>query len=92
MTVKEALMMGRKRLFEAGVANPALDSELILAYILAKDRTKLLTDDEDNLTQQQLECYHNLLVLRCRSVPIAYITGRKEFYGLNFYIKTWFDS
>ena len=87
MTVKEALMMGRKRLFEAGVANPALDSELILAYILAKDRTKLLTGDEDNLTQQQLECYHNLLVLRCRSVPIAYITGRKEFYGLNFYIK-----
>jgi release factor glutamine methyltransferase len=87
VTVREALMIGRKTLTEAGTANPALDSELILGHVLAKDRLKLLTDDQENLTQQQVECYDNLLALRCQSVPIAYIIGRKEFYGLNFYIK-----
>jgi release factor glutamine methyltransferase len=87
VTVREALMMGRKKLTEAGAENPVLDSELILGHVLAKDRLKLLTHDEENLTQQQIECYDKLLVQRCQSVPVAYIIGRKEFYGLNFYIK-----
>jgi release factor glutamine methyltransferase len=87
VTVREALIIGRKTLTEAGVANPVLDSELILGHILAKDRLKLLTDIEGNLTQQQIIYYQNLLALRCRNVPIAYIIGRKEFYGLNFYVK-----
>lgn len=87
MKVREALMIGRKRLSDMGIANPALDSELILGYVLGKDRLKLLVDDEMSITKQQLECFNDLLALRCQSTPIAYIIGWKEFYGLNFYIK-----
>lgn len=87
MTVREALMFGRKRLLEVGIVNPTLDTELILGHVLKTDRLKLLVNDEINLTDHQLLCYENLLAQRCRFIPIAYILGRKEFYGLNFYIK-----
>ncbi|NLZ53512.1 MAG: peptide chain release factor N(5)-glutamine methyltransferase [Thermoanaerobacteraceae bacterium] len=87
MNVREALNMGRKQLYEAGVASPALDSQLILSHVLGTDRIKLFVYDEINLTKKQQERYEILLAKRCRFVPIAYIIGRKEFYGLNFYIK-----
>jgi release factor glutamine methyltransferase len=88
LNVREALNMGRKQLYEAGVANPALDSQLILSHVLGTNRLKLLVYDEVNLTKEQQEYYARLLAKRCQFVPIAYIIGRKEFYGLNFYIKT----
>jgi len=85
--VREALIMGKKRLSEAGVANPDLDSQLILSYILETDRVKLFVYDDRELTKTQQERYDNLLKQRCRFLPVAYIIGRKEFYGLNFYVK-----
>lgn len=87
MNVREALKMGQKKLREAGVANPVLDSQLILSHVLGTDRLKLLVYDEIKLTKEQQECYGTLLAQRCQFVPIAYIIGRKEFYGLNFYVK-----
>ncbi len=87
MTVKDALTMGRKVLVDANIANSFLDSELLLAHVLEKDRTKLLTDIEQNLTWRQVDHYRDLLTQRCQNIPIAYITGRKEFYGLNFYVR-----
>ncbi|HHX23027.1 MAG: peptide chain release factor N(5)-glutamine methyltransferase [Tepidanaerobacteraceae bacterium] len=87
MTVREALILGRKKLRKVGIPNPSLDAELILSHILAIDRFKLLVDDEIKLTQEQLNNYKDLLQQRCKFIPVAYITGRKEFYGLDFYIK-----
>jgi release factor glutamine methyltransferase len=79
--------LGRKKLRKVGIPNPSLDAELILSHILAIDRFKLLVDDEIKLTQEQLNNYKDLLQQRCKFIPVAYITGRKEFYGLDFYIK-----
>jgi release factor glutamine methyltransferase len=87
VTVREALILGRKKLRKVGIPNPSLDAELILSHILAIDRFKLLVDDEIKLTQEQLNNYKDLLQQRCKFIPVAYITGRKEFYGLDFYIK-----
>ena len=66
------------------MTTPALDSELILGHVMGRDRLKLIVYDEQSLTQSQIDSYNKLLKLRCQSVPVAYIIGRKEFYGLNF--------
>ena len=87
MIVREALNIGKKRLHEAGVANPDLDSQLLLSHVLRTDRLKLFVYDKTELTKEQLESYDKLLNERCRFVPVACIIGRKEFYGLNFYVK-----
>jgi len=86
VNVRKALSIGQKRLYEAGVANPALDSQLILCHVLGTNRLKLLVYDEIELTKEQQECYDKLLKERCQFVPVAYIIGRKEFYGLNLYV------
>jgi len=87
VNVREALNIGKRRLCEAGVANPNLDSQLILSHVLETDRIKLFVYDKAELTKEQIEHYNKLLEQRCRFVPVAYIIGRKEFYGLNFYVK-----
>ena len=63
--------------------NP-LDIELILAYVLKKSREFIITHPEYKLIKnQELKC-KKLITQRKNYVPIAYLTGRKEFYGLNF--------
>lgn len=86
MVVQEALILGIKTLNEIDIPNPALDSQLILSFVLEKDRLALLTDRQAKLSKEQQTQYSKLLALRCKHMPIAYITGQKEFYGLKFYV------
>jgi release factor glutamine methyltransferase len=87
VTIKEALLYGRRRLAAAGIQNPVLDSELILAHVLGLNRLQVIVDNKKELTGKQLALYERLLDLRRRHVPVAYITGRKEFYGLEFFVR-----
>jgi release factor glutamine methyltransferase len=60
-----------------------LDSEILLAHCLQKDRSYLMTWPERELQTQQLECFRELVAKRLQPQPIAYLTGVKEFYSLN---------
>lgn len=82
MKVREALSMARKRLAGEGISNPGLDAELLLAHVLSTDRLRLLVNDGE-IPSEHMECFERLLDLRCRHMPVAYITGRREFFGLD---------
>ena len=61
-----------------------LDSELILAHILGKDRTFLHAHPDFELSEADL-AQINAFAARCAlGEPLAYILGFKEFYGRNF--------
>lgn len=83
MNVREALDIARKRLIEAGVGNPALDAEILLAHTLSVDRLRLLVNDGEKLSDEDMKCFVRLLDLRCGHMPVAYITGHREFFGLD---------
>lgn len=87
MKVREALIEGTNILAAKGIANPALDSQIILGYALKKDRVYLLTHDDIMLSSEQVDTFNKLLKLRCRRIPIAYIIGEKEFYGIKLNVK-----
>lgn len=59
-----------------------LDSEILLAFCLQKDRSFLLTWPEMELTQQQQQCFQEMIRKRLQPQPIAYLTGEREFYSL----------
>lgn len=59
-----------------------LDSEILLAHCLQKERSYLMTWPELELDQQQLDCFHELVRKRLQPQPIAYLIGEKEFYSL----------
>ncbi|MPQ77504.1 peptide chain release factor N(5)-glutamine methyltransferase [Hydrogenovibrio sp. JE_KL2] len=81
MTITEALNLGRSTLTSE---SPLLDTEILLAYALGKDRTYLFTWPEHELSPQQAEHFSELLKKRQVGVPIAHLTGSKEFWGLDF--------
>ena len=86
LSIADFLAISAKTLSEAGIASARLDSELILAHILRRSREWLLAHDTDTLTQSQQRQARQLLLQRTRRQPIAYLTGRRDFYGHSFLV------
>ncbi len=66
--------------------SPALDINCILEHILQKDRTFLLIHRDLELSDAQQTAFLEAVAKRRTGLPVAYITGHKEFYGLDFYV------
>ena len=60
-----------------------LDAELLLCYVLNKNRAYLFTYPERPLTEQQQADYQKLISQRSQGSPIAYLTGEREFWSLS---------
>lgn len=65
-------------------ATPRLDVEILLLHILKKDRTWLIANNNEEVSQDVRNKLHELVSERIKGIPVAYLTGNKEFYGLNF--------
>ncbi|MEP7204935.1 MAG: peptide chain release factor N(5)-glutamine methyltransferase [Candidatus Saccharibacteria bacterium] len=83
-SIKTWLQIAVTRLTEATIPSARLDAELILAHALGKDRTYLHAHSDDQLASDVREIIDAQLTLRLDHLPIAYITGHKEFYGRRF--------
>jgi release factor glutamine methyltransferase len=84
LNIREALTKARTLLREAGVDSPALDAEVLLCAVLGCGRAGLWADPERLLTEPLAREFFGLVERRRRRVPAAYLTGRKEFMGLEF--------
>ena len=86
LSIANFLAISTKTLSKAGIASARLDSELILAHILRRSREWLLAHDATALTQPQQQQARQLLLQRTQRQPIAYLTGRRDFYGHSFLV------
>lgn len=59
-----------------------LDAEVLLCHVLDKNRAYLLTWPELELSTGQLKQFEQLLKARRSGQPIAYLTGKREFWSL----------
>lgn len=85
----EALRAARGRLVQAlGLDSSvaALEAQILLAHVLDRPRAHLLAHPDAALNAAQLAQFEALLKQRAAGVPIAYLTGRREFYGLEFLV------
>lgn len=85
MTISEALQLYAKRLSVCSVT-PRLDAEVLLAHTLGRSRASLLAHSEEAVEEQNRSRYEALIERRSHGEPIAYLTGHKEFYGLDLLI------
>jgi release factor glutamine methyltransferase len=67
-----------------GIATGRLDAELLLGEVLGLDRLHLYTAFDRPMTEAELDAYRVLVKRRARREPVAYILGRREFYGRTF--------
>lgn len=82
----------------ATIPSARLDAELLLCHMLGVDRTWLIAHGDDSLARSALsqkggvrrgglkEYGEQLILKRLKRVPIAYLIGRKEFYGREFIV------
>ncbi|HEY7775747.1 MAG TPA: peptide chain release factor N(5)-glutamine methyltransferase [Kineobactrum sp.] len=62
--------------------SPRRDCEILLAHVLGKSRTWLYTWPEREVGAGQGETLTQLLQRRREGMPVAYLTGRREFWSL----------
>jgi release factor glutamine methyltransferase len=84
LTLKQALRRARDILAESNVEDATLESELLLRHTLKISRPQLYLNLEKELTPRQDKAFRRLVQRRLNGEPSAYITGRREFYGLDF--------
>ncbi|HOE96322.1 MAG TPA: peptide chain release factor N(5)-glutamine methyltransferase [Candidatus Sumerlaeota bacterium] len=84
LTARRALELGVQRLQAAGIESARLDMSLLLAEALHTDRLGLLTDLDRPLKEAERLRAREYLARRIRREPVAYILGRRDFYGLTF--------
>ena len=83
-TIKSLISFGSQALAKAAVENPALESRMLLQYLMQCELADFLKLGEAILEQSVCDSFYALIQRRCALEPIAYIIGHKEFYGLKF--------
>ncbi|MEW6284213.1 MAG: peptide chain release factor N(5)-glutamine methyltransferase [Candidatus Eremiobacterota bacterium] len=82
VTVAEALDEAARRL--SGTRTPRLDAEVLLASLMGGDRTRLYIGSAGEVPGEVLERFRGLVERRCSGVPVAYLTGYREFYSRRY--------
>src|SRR5262247_2670784 len=83
-TIAEALKEAGERLRAASVPNDLLDAQTLLAEAGGFDRTYLIINFNQQLSEGILSAFGAMVDRRAAGEPLQYITGRQEFFGLDF--------
>jgi release factor glutamine methyltransferase len=83
-SVAQTLVQAAQTLSAAGCDTPRLDAEVLLGHVLGQDRAWLYAHLEHALGPDQLGDYLALIARRAEREPVAYLTGHREFFGLDF--------
>jgi release factor glutamine methyltransferase len=84
MDIRTTLQQGSRLLEEAGIPEPRLTAEVLLAHATKRDRTWLFSHAHETLDGITGVRYNTFLQERTRGKPCQYIIGRQEFYGRDF--------
>ncbi len=84
LTVKEVLAKSTQYLQEHGSPSPRLDAEILTAHALGVRRLDLYLAPDRPLSESETATLREFIRRRGRREPVAYITGRREFYGIEF--------
>ena len=84
ISIAEAILQGANKLRKAGVPEARREAGSLLAFLLDKDRTFILSHADDPISGEQEMLFHEFLDARAQGEPAQYITGRQDFFGLEF--------
>ena len=84
ISIAGAILEGANKLRKAGVPDARREAGSLLAFLLDKDRTFILSHADDTISGEQEMLFQEFLHSRAQGEPAQYITGRQDFYGLEF--------
>ncbi len=74
----------RQALAQSGLV--PVDAKVLLAHVLGRNRAWLAAHEPDPLTREQADEFAALVRRRVAGEPVAYLTGRREFWGLTLVV------
>ena len=80
-TVADTLRLAVRTL-AASSESPELDAEVLLSTVMGVARSALIVRAEEPVGVELLRAYQGLIDRRMSGVPVAYLTGRREFWSL----------
>ena len=86
MNLENTIKNASKILKNHNIYSHELDAQIILSDIMGIKRELLITNNEINISEKIWKRYDTAIKRRIKSEPIAYITGKKEFWSENFMV------
>jgi release factor glutamine methyltransferase len=80
-TIADTLRLAARRL-AASSESPELDAQVLLSTVMGVARPALIVRAAEPLGAEPLRAFHQLLDRRMGGVPVAYLTGQREFWSL----------
>ena len=84
MNVLELINMGNEKLRLKNILSSRIDSEILAAQALGKNREKILINLNEKVESNKINKFEELILRRERREPIAYILNEKEFWSKKF--------
>src|SRR6266705_4982862 len=82
--VRSALKQGLAQLRETHIPSHTLAAELLLLHVLGRDRTWIYSHPEEKISSAYADRYFALIARRAAGEPTQHLTGKQEFWGLEF--------
>ena len=86
MNIENILNEGIDILQKNKIANPQLDSEILLSNSIKRDKKHIILNPKEVLNSEQLGKFKNLIERRKKGEPIAYLINKKEFWKDEFFV------
>ena len=86
MNINLAISQGSKILRNKFITNSKLDSEILMAKAINKDRKYILLNSNNILNKNDLNNFYELIEKRSLGNPVAYLTNKKFFWNSEFFI------
>jgi len=84
LSIAQALRKAAKTLRAVGVLDARREASSLLEHATCFDRTVQLTRPEQTLASDKLKLFESIVWRRAAGEPLQYITGRQDFFGLEF--------
>ena len=84
MNIAEALREASQILQHAGVPEARREAGSLLSFVIARDRTFLISHAEDQIDEPSLDQFRDAVERRAAGEPLQYITGVQDFFGREF--------
>ena len=86
MILEKVIKQASKILKSYNIHSHELDAELILSDIMKVKKEFFITNNEASISQKIMEKYNIAIKRRIKREPVAYITGKKEFWSEDFIV------
>jgi len=83
-SIRHVINAGAETLNSAGIKEPRMEAVSILGHIIGRDRTFMIAHADDDLAEEHVQTFDQLVTRRAKGEPLQYLTGHQEFFKLEF--------